>query len=201
MPRHRTASPSHHGDGARPAQQHHSPPKTTPRPGPDQLAPDKTHSLMDANIGGWIGRRATVQSVIALLEGQIPDSQELVDLYTSVGWIRYVQEPDELHEAVMRSTYVVIARRNDQLIGLARCLSDEVSIAYVQDILVRPEFQQQGVGRRLMEAVLNRFESVRQIGLLTDDEDRQHSFYESMGFRDIGTFEEPALHAFVVLRP
>jgi ribosomal protein S18 acetylase RimI-like enzyme len=139
--------------------------------------------------------------VIALIEGQIPDSQELVDLYASVGWIRYVQEPDELHEAVMRSTYVVVARRNDQLIGLARCLSDEVSIAYVQDILVRPEFQQQGVGRRLMEAVLNRFESARQIGLLTDDEDRQHSFYESMGFRDIGTFEEPALHAFVVLRP
>ena len=106
--------------------------------------------------------RTTVPPVIALVEDQIPDTQELVDLYTAVGWVRYVQKPDELHEAVMRSTYVVTARRHDLLVGLARCVSDEVSIAYVQDILVRPELQRKGVGRKLMEAVLTRFETVSQ---------------------------------------
>ena len=80
-------------------------------------------------------------------------------------------------------------------------MSDDVSIAYIQDILVKPEFQRSGIGRALMEAVLARFASVRQVGLLTDDEARQHAFYESMGFRNITTFDDPALHAFVVFRP
>ena len=136
-----------------------------------------------------------------LAEDEIPDTQDLVDLYTSVSWLRYAQEPDRLHEAVVGSSYVVTARASGQLVGLARCVSDGVSIAYVQDILVRPEFQQQGVGRRMMDAVLRRFSSVRQVVLLTDDEDRQHAFYQAMGFVDIRTFDEPALHAFIVIRP
>ena len=145
--------------------------------------------------------RASVYPVAELLDDQIPGKQELVDLYSSVGWVRYAQAADDLLAAVQRSTYVVTARESDELVGLARCMSDDVSIAYIQDILVKPEFQRSGIGRALMEAVLARFASVRQVGLLTDDEERQHAFYESMGFRNITTFDDPALHAFVVFRP
>lgn len=87
--------------------------------------------------------------MIAIVEDQIPEATELVDLYTSVGWARYVERPEMLVRAVGGSAYVVVARQGDQLVGLARCVSDEVSIAYVQDILVRPDYQRQGIGRRL----------------------------------------------------
>ena len=136
-----------------------------------------------------------------IFEDQLPEAQELVDLYSSVGWTRYVQDPEALFRAVQGSTYVVTARDGEQLVGLARCVSDEVSIAYVQDILVKPDWQRQGVGRELMAAVLDRFDQVRQIGLLTDDEPRQHDFYEAMGFRNIDSFDKVKLNAFVVLRP
>ena len=138
--------------------------------------------------------------MITILEDQIPDKHELVDLYTSTGWLRYVQKPDDLAKAVSGSTYVVIARQGDQLVGLARCVSDEVSIAYVQDILVRPDFQRQGIGRRLMEAVLARFEQVSHVGLLTDDEPRQHAFYTALGFRNIDSFDKEPLNSYVVFR-
>ena len=43
-------------------------------------------------------------------------------------------------------------------------------------------------------------EQVRHVGLLTDDEPRQHDFYTAMGFRNINSFEE-RLNAFVVFKP
>jgi catechol 2,3-dioxygenase-like lactoylglutathione lyase family enzyme len=52
----------------------------------------------------------------------------------------------------------------------------------------------------MMEAVLARFERVSHIGLLTDDEPRQHEFYTAMGFRNIDSFEKEKLNAYVVFR-
>jgi len=77
------------------------------------------------------------------------DTDELVDLYASVGWEAYASDPEELARAVAGSTWVMTARHDGELIGLARGLSDDVSIFYLQDILVRPEWQRRGVGRAI----------------------------------------------------
>ena len=52
---------------------------------------------------------------------------------------------------------------------------------FVQDLLVLPEYQRQGVGTRLLRAVLDRYAAVYQIGLLTDDTPKTTAFYESLG--------------------
>ena len=127
-------------------------------------------------------------------------AEELVALYGAVGWSAYAADPEALALAIARSTYVVTARRDGELIGLARGLSDDVAIFYLQDILVLPEWQQQGVGKALLAACLERFDHVRQKVLLTDDEERQHRFYESMGYRDIRGIGPAGLHAFVQIR-
>ena len=54
------------------------------------------------------------------------------------------------------STYIVTARQDERLIGLARCLSDDVSIVYLQDILVTEACQCRGIGHRLLEACLSK---------------------------------------------
>ena len=125
------------------------------------------------------------------------DRAELMDLYGSVGWVAYTQDPDRLVAAVHNSTYVVTARISGELVGLARGLSDGASIFYLQDILVRPDRQHRDVGRALLNDCLRRFDHVRQKLLLTDDEPAQHRFYESMGYRDTRLVENVALHAFV----
>ena len=51
-----------------------------------------------------------------------------------------------LPTAIRNSTYVVTAWHADQLVGLARGLSDDVSIFYLQDILVHPDYQRTGIG-------------------------------------------------------
>lgn len=110
------------------------------------------------------------------------NQNNLLELYTALGWSKYTENPAALYQAVLNSTYVVTIRNGEKILGLARSLSDDVAIHYLQDILVLPEYQRQGVGRKLMESCLQRFAHVRTHLLLTDDEKRQRLFYESVGF-------------------
>lgn len=125
------------------------------------------------------------------------DAEDLRLLYASVGWAAYTADVAALSEAVANSTYVVEARADGHLVGLARCMSDDVAIFYLQDILVQPEWQHQGVGRALLTHCLERFSHVRQKVLLTDDLPSQHRFYEAMGYRNTRDISQVELHTFV----
>jgi ribosomal protein S18 acetylase RimI-like enzyme len=121
----------------------------------------------------------------------------LLSLYDSVGWAAYTRDPAGLQTALRNSTYVVAAWREGQLIGLARALSDDVAIVYIQDILVRPEAQRSGVGRALLAHLLERFGHVRSAVLLTDDDEAQLRFYASLGFMNTRDLVKIPLNAFV----
>lgn len=130
-----------------------------------------------------------------------PSRQELLALYDAVGWTTYTTDPDVLEDAIDGSTRVVTARYGEDLLGLARVVSDGASIAYLQDVLVRPELQREGVGRALVHAAMEPFAHVRQQVLLTDDEPRQRAFYESLGYAEIRDHADGRLRAFVKLAP
>ena len=84
------------------------------------------------------------------------------------------------------------------LIALARGLSDDVSIFFLQDILVRPEFQRMGIGKQLLTRCLERYQHVRSRVLLTDDEENQLRFYESAGFKNIQDLTKSRLNAYIL---
>ena len=134
---------------------------------------------------------------IVITADERPSREELLTLYDAVGWASYTTDPDALEAAVDGSTRVVTARYDGDLLGLARVLSDGASVAYLQDVLVRPELQREGVGRALVQAAMEPFAHVRQQVLLTDDEPRQRSFYESLGYAEIRDHGDGRLRAFV----
>lgn len=111
---------------------------------------------------------------------------DLIGLYTSVGWSNYTRNPDLLHRAVENSLWKLSVWDGRELVGLARAVGDDASIAYIQDILVRPDRQRNGIGTRLAAAALERFAHVPQIVLITDDEPKTASFYRSVGMSDLG---------------
>lgn len=134
---------------------------------------------------------------IEYADDEVVPIQELVGLYESVGWLAYTADPDGLARAVDRSTVVVTARDQDQnLVGLARCLSDDVSIMWLQDVLVHPDHRRKGIATFLVSVCLHKFDHVRQKVLMTDDEPGQAAFYESLGYRNIKDFGPPILNAF-----
>ncbi|MEA2008427.1 MAG: GNAT family N-acetyltransferase [Chloroflexota bacterium] len=127
---------------------------------------------------------------------------KLLELYNSVGWSAYTrgQARDKLPKAICHSTYVVSAWAGRRLAGLARGLSDEVSIFYLQDILVHPDFQRQGIGRKLLANCLERFQHTRMKVLLTDDREEQLKFYESLGYVNAQKVSGGILTTFIKLK-
>jgi GNAT superfamily N-acetyltransferase len=135
--------------------------------------------------------------VIELVPGSSLVRDVVIDLYDSVGWNVYTNDSDTLVRALIGSSTVAVARDGNELVGLARVVSDGAYVAYLQDILVRPSAQRRGLGRRLVEAVLEPYANVRQKVLLTDDEAAQRTFYESLGFSETRDFGAGTLRAFV----
>lgn len=139
-------------------------------------------------------------------EFSIPASPDVSDaevlaLYEAVGWAAYTRNPDLLVRAIRNSSFVVTARNGaGELVGLARAVSDDATICYLQDILVDPAFQGSGVGRALLEAVQARYRHVRQTVLLTDDEPGQRAFYEALGFTEGADFSPAPLRVFALFR-
>ena len=126
---------------------------------------------------------------------------EALALYASVGWTSYTRDPQVLMRALRASSFVVAARDGSgRMVGLARAISDDATICYVQDILVEPAFQGSGIGRQLLEAVHIRFGHVRQTVLLTDDEPGQRAFYEALGFTEGADFSTGPLRVFALIR-
>ena len=110
---------------------------------------------------------------------------EVLSLYESVGWAAYTRDPELLSRAIRSSSFVVTARdERGGLVGLARAISDDATICYLQDILVHPAFQGTGIGRALVEHIAARYQHVRQTILITDNEPGQRAFYEAMGFTE-----------------
>lgn len=110
------------------------------------------------------------------------NEQEILPLYTSVGWTAYTDAPDTLRQGFEHSLLTLAAYENGQLVGLIRTVGDGYTIVFVQDILVFPEHQRKGIGTALLQAVLDRFSYVRQMELATDDTPKTIAFYKSLGF-------------------
>lgn len=109
-------------------------------------------------------------------------SDQIEGLYNSVGWVTYTNDMATLCRGISRSLYVLTAWDDERLIGLIRVIGDGETIIYIQDLLVNPTYQQQGVGERLMTKTLAVYKGIRQKVLLTEDAPLVRHFYEKNGF-------------------
>lgn len=109
---------------------------------------------------------------------------EIQRLYTEVGWTAYTENMSVLEQGYKNSLLVLAAYENGELLGIIRCVGDGFTIVFVQDILVFPKKQPQGIGTALLKAVLKKYPNVRQIELATDNTPKNVNFYKSLGFSD-----------------
>ena len=112
------------------------------------------------------------------------NKDEILRLYSEVGWTAYTNDMPVLEQGFKNSLLVLAAYENDELLGIIRAVGDGFTIVFVQDILVFPEKQRQGVGTALLKAVLDRYPNVRQIELATENTPKTIAFYKSLGFSE-----------------
>ena len=110
------------------------------------------------------------------------DWQAVALVMAAVGFER--REPALLARLFAGSYAVGFAYDGDRLVGAARAISDGVRSSAVYDVVVLPEYQGQGVGRRIMEDLLARLPG-RSVMLVSVP--AQCAFYEKLGFRRLRT--------------
>jgi GNAT superfamily N-acetyltransferase len=71
---------------------------------------------------------------------------------------RPVDEPDRLAAMLANANVIVTARLNDELVGIARSVSDLAFCCYLSDLAVSKHAQGRGIGAKLIE------ETRRQVG-------------------------------------
>jgi ribosomal protein S18 acetylase RimI-like enzyme len=86
--------------------------------------------------------------------------------------------PEALRRSFHQSQYVAFARDADQLIGMARLLSDGVCNAYLVDVWTASAYRRRGIASAMIRQLL---ESVpgQHVGLQTNN---AQTLYESLGF-------------------
>lgn len=120
-------------------------------------------------------------------KGQV-EVTELINLYESVGWTAYTQDSSIIEGVLAGSRHYIVAKVEEQLVGLVRVVGDGVYIAYIQDLLVHSDYQRQGIGSQLMLRILEEVSYAKQILLTTEDKTTTRTFYESLGMTSYQDF-------------
>ena len=106
-------------------------------------------------------------------------SEQLQSLFLSVEWSSG-NFPDNLVIAMKNAHCVYSAWNGDKLVGLINCLSDGTMTAYFHYLLVRPEYQDKGIGKKLIELMLLEYKDYARKVLIAYNS--EIGFYEKCGF-------------------
>lgn len=110
------------------------------------------------------------------------DASEIVALYRAGRWWQEEWTLDGIAPLIAGSFCFVVATDGGRAVGMGRAISDGCSDAYLQDIVVLPEYRQRGIGNAIVERLVSfcRERGITWIGLVAQPGTVQ--FYERHGF-------------------
>ena len=127
--------------------------------------------------------------MITIRKQEIVKLEDVLHLYQAVGWTNYTNQPQMLEQALSHSLVIYLALDGDAVVGLIRLVGDGFSSVLVQDLIVLPNYQHQGIGSALMKESLEDFKEVYQVQLATEQTEKNMGFYRSMGFETLSTYD------------
>jgi aralkylamine N-acetyltransferase len=116
--------------------------------------------------------------------------RQIEDLYRAQEWWQAGDDesPQLIPRLIAGSHCFVSALEGEDIVGMGRAISDGVSDAYIQDVTVRNDHRNQGIGRRILQTLLQRLhaDGIHWIGLIA--EPGSCSFYHRAGFRQMSAW-------------
>jgi ribosomal protein S18 acetylase RimI-like enzyme len=110
---------------------------------------------------------------------------EIVELYKAGSWWKETYDKAKIPLLISGSFVfaVVIDTTTKKVIGMGRILSDGVSDAYIQDVVILPLYRNQGIGNTLLGSLIQHCieKGITWIGCIA--EPKSEMFYKSLGFK------------------
>ena len=113
--------------------------------------------------------------------------EEIVNLYKAGGWWNESYDSAGIKNLIKGSYAFAIAtdKKMGKAIGMGRIISDGISDAYIQDLVILPKYRDQGIGKQLVQFLLKHCKSkgIFWIGLIAEPD--QDGFYSGLGFKQM----------------
>ncbi|MGB3587043.1 MAG: GNAT family N-acetyltransferase, partial [Tunicatimonas sp.] len=109
--------------------------------------------------------------------------KDILSLYEANDWSS-AQKPDALYNALMNSDTLISAWDGNILVGIGNAITDGYLVVYYPHLLVLPDYQGKGVGKKIMEVFRERYVNFHQQILVADGQ--AIDFYQQCGFQTAG---------------
>jgi GNAT superfamily N-acetyltransferase len=91
---------------------------------------------------------------ITYRENEMPGKDAFFLLYESTSWNKeYRLTPEEIYDCLPASWYMVSVYDDGRLVGFGRILSDGKMHALITEMIVLPEYQGRGIGKRILQYI------------------------------------------------
>lgn len=105
-------------------------------------------------------------------------------LYNLVGWGAYDKKISQ--RALDNTFYSISIYDEDKIIGYGRLIGDTICFIYIQDIMVKPEYQSQKIGTLIMNKLLMKINDLKKdnqnLRVYLGASKGAEKFYEKFGF-------------------
>lgn len=105
-------------------------------------------------------------------------------LYEAVGWGSYDKNISQ--RALDNTYYSISVYEDDNIVGYGRLIGDTICFMYIQDVMVKPEFQNKKIGTLIMNKLLEKTNELKSenpdIKIYLGASKNKEKFYEKFGF-------------------
>lgn len=109
---------------------------------------------------------------------------EFILLYNSVGW--NPPEKEQVALALNNSNYTICVKDGEKTIGMGRVIGDKAMSFFIKDVAVLPEYQGQGIGRIIINSIIEHIKTSvpKGYGVCVEliSSKGMEPFYEKFGF-------------------
>ena len=118
------------------------------------------------------------------IKENIKNVEEFNLLYDDVGWGAY---DDNITQKALDNTFYSVSVYDDnKIVGYGRIIGDTICFLYIQDIMVKPEYQGNKIGTMITNKLLEKINEIKQenpdLRVYLGASKNREEFYEKFGF-------------------